>query len=91
MDGQYIAFLCNSLDWDFICYQQSNGLLSYRKIFNGVICRINIYTTKMTVATCLDHPKKGKTQLFRKNVDEEDLRKILKNPRAHTGRGYYTK
>ena len=28
-------------------------------------CRVNVYYTTGTVATCLDHPRQGKTQLFR--------------------------
>lgn len=45
----------------------------------------------MTVATCINHPKQGKTQLFRKNVSFDELDKIFKNPRVHTGKGYQTK
>ena len=53
--------------------------------------RINIYWTSGTVGICLDHPRQGRTQLFRRNVDMETLRKIFKNPSAHTGAGYYQK
>lgn len=70
-----------------IAYKEDQGLVSYSQ---GNI-RINIYLTKMTVSTCLEHPKKGKTQLFRKNVSFEMLRDIFANPRKHTGKGYYTK
>ena len=45
----------------------------------------------MTVSTCLNHPKKGKTQLFRKRVNKEMLEQIFEYPRKHTGKGYYTK
>ena len=51
--------------------------------------RINIYYTTMTVATCLNHPTKGKTQLFRRNVNSRQLVKIFENPRVHTFKGYY--
>lgn len=50
--------------------------------------RINIYYTTRTVGTCLDHPKKGKTQLFRTAVSDELLLELMYNPRAHTGVGY---
>jgi hypothetical protein len=38
-----------------------------------------------TVGTALDHPVKGKTQLFRRNQSLEDLAQIFANPRLHTG------
>lgn len=53
--------------------------------------RINVYYSKMTVATCINHPNKGKSQLFRRRVDYGLLEKIFSNPRIHTGIGYYTK
>ena len=52
--------------------------------------RINVYWTTGTVGTCLDHPRQGKTQLFRRNVDLSSLRAIFQNPRTHTGSGYHT-
>ena len=55
-------------------------------------CRLNIYYSTMTVGTCLNHPKKGKTQLFRKNVWNVDLlENLFFNPRFHTRKGYYKK
>ena len=50
-----------------------------------------MYYTTGTVATCILHPSKGKTQLFRRNMTADDLDLILQNPRTHTGVGYYTK
>ncbi len=54
--------------------------------------RVNVWKTKhvglFTVGTYMDHPKQGKTQLFRKNCNLEEVMKILKNPRIHTGKGY---
>lgn len=60
-------------------------------IIKSTFCRINIYYTKGTVGTALDHPTKGKTQLFRKNVTYKQLEKLFINPRQHTGKGYYQK
>lgn len=74
-------------DFNRIDYQENIGLISYS---NGST-RINVYLSKMTVSTCLNHPKKGKTQLFRKNVTKEMLSNIFEYPRKHTGKGYYTK
>lgn len=73
--------------WRFIEFQENIGMASFTKNQN----RINIYLTKMTVGSCIKHPKKGKTQLFRKNCTLKDIQDIFKNPRVHTGFGYYTK
>lgn len=51
--------------------------------------RINFYLSTGTVGSSLDHPKKGKTQLFRRKVTEYSA--LFDNPRLHTGKGYYTK
>eukprot|EP00751_Fragilariopsis_kerguelensis_P030758 CAMPEP_0170909282 /NCGR_PEP_ID=MMETSP0735-20130129/2425_1 /TAXON_ID=186038 /ORGANISM="Fragilariopsis kerguelensis, Strain L26-C5" /LENGTH=316 /DNA_ID=CAMNT_0011305801 /DNA_START=82 /DNA_END=1030 /DNA_ORIENTATION=- len=54
--------------------------------------RINVYYTTGTVGSCLNHPRRGKTQLFRRNISTLDLlENIFENPRAHTGEGYYTR
>lgn len=68
-----------------IDFQEQIGMVSY----SDGSTRINIYLTKMTVATCLTHPKKGPTQLFRKNVNIDTLKEIFNYPRKHTGKGYY--
>ncbi len=68
-------------------HQPENVMISF---FKGE-SRINIYYTTMTVATCINHPSKGKTQLFRRNVSSKQLIKIFENPRVHTYKGYYEK
>ena len=71
--------------WESLPFQANIGMASFVKGDE----RINVYVTKMTVATCLNHPKKGKKQLFRKNVTPQELELIFKKPRVHTGKGYY--
>lgn len=56
--------------------------------------RINIYYSKpwrLTVATVINHPVGGRKQLFRKFIRMDELPRIFRNPRAHTGKGYYKK
>ena len=71
--------------------KESAYMLSFRhrnKLGCGDV-RINVYFTTGTVSTSLDHPKAGKTQLFRKNgPDYELLDTIFENPRVHTDKGY---
>ncbi len=58
-------------------------------IFTKGNVQVNVYHTTMTVGTALEHPTKGKTQLFRQNVSMPEMTKIFMNPRQHTGKGYY--
>jgi len=51
--------------------------------------KVHVYLRTRTVATQLDHPRRGKTQLFRRDVSIEDLRRIFGDPREHTSKGYY--
>jgi hypothetical protein len=53
--------------------------------------QIDYYYTTGTIKTSLDHPKEGKTQMFRRNVDGGLLRRIFENPRVHTDKGYQTR
>lgn len=46
--------------------------------------RVNVYYTTGTVGTCIDHPRRGQTQLFRRNQSMHDLAQIFNNPRVHT-------
>jgi len=66
-------------------YQKEISLLIFIKGRN----QVNVYHSKMTVGTCVNHPTKGKTQLFRKRVSPEELERIFRKPRVHTGKGYY--
>ena len=91
MKEQEIINIAEFHNWTLHDIQQNIGMISFVKIISGDPARINVYTTKMTVATCINHPRKGKTQLFRKNVSCDLLKKIFKNPRIHTHKGYRTK
>ena len=80
-------FTAEAYGWKEIDHQEKNRMVSFRR--DGT--RINVYYSKMTVGTCLKHPTKGFTQLFRRNVTEKMLEKIFNYPRVHTDRGYYVK
>ena len=50
---------------------------------------LHIWCTTGTVASFLDHPNQGRTQLYRRDVDWSMLVQIMQNPRVHTGQGYH--
>lgn len=88
MELSQIRAIAKKNGWKEIDLQQNISMISFSKDDK----RINVYYSKMTVATALLHPVKGKTQLYRRNVwDIKKLENIFMNPRVHTGRGYYTK
>ena len=83
-----IKNLAERHDWDYIKthWRDYGRMISFRR--SGV--RINIFLRTGTVATCLEHDRKGRTQLFRRNISTKaKLGNILVNPRVHTGEGYY--
>jgi hypothetical protein len=67
--------------------QPNNFMLRFKK---GA-CMLDVWYTRMTVGTYLNHPKQGKTQLFKRNVSLKLLDKLFKNPRLHTRKGYHQK
>ena len=74
---------------NLISLSETSRVISFGKPADNV--RINVYWTTGTVGTCLEHPRQGKTQLFRRNVDLSTLQQIFQNPRLHTGTGYHTR
>ena len=82
---QKIKQIARKYDWH--CIGTNCVMVSFKK----GDARVNVYWTKMTVGTCINHPSKGKTQLFRRKVSLRQLEQIFNNPRLHTGKGYYIK
>ena len=82
-----IRQIATAENWIELDHQENIKMIS----FTNAVDRVNVYYSKMTVATCIEHPKKGKTQLFRKRVSFQELIEIFKAPRVHTGKGYYKK
>lgn len=83
-----IIFCAETNGWHLVQVDQKTYMLGF-KMGEQKHPRINVYVTKSTFVTQIDHPTKGKTQLFRRNVWPENYDKIFANPRVHTGRGYY--
>jgi hypothetical protein len=67
-------------DWQEIDHQENIKMISFT---NGP-SRINVYYSKMTVATVVNHPKLGRQTLYRRNVDFKALDQIFENPRVHS-------
>ena len=86
-----IDAIANRTGWNNINVNLLTRLVSYAKIIELGYCRIDVYFTTMTVSVALRHPKKGKTQLHRKSITDAELGQIFRNPRKHTGKGYYKK
>lgn len=53
--------------------------------------RLNFWLSTGTVGSYLQHPRQGKTQLFRKEIDMSKAGSVFDNPRQHTGKGYHKK
>lgn len=87
MDKKDIIDMAAKHGWDLF----KESIPTYELTFVKQGMKITVWYSKMTVGTCIDHPKKGKTQLFRKLVSKNLLNKLFENPRHHTGAGYYTK
>lgn len=81
---EQIRFIAEKTGYKEVDLQLFNKMISFKKGNT----RINVYYSTMTVGTCLHHPKKGATQLFRRNVSFVLLEKLFANPRQHTGIGY---
>jgi hypothetical protein len=81
--------IAESYSYVELSLNEESRVISFRSQSGSA--RINVYYTTGTVGTCLNHPKRGKTQLFRRETDMEQLDLVFQNPRSHTGKGYYRK
>ncbi|KAL9191312.1 hypothetical protein ACHAXT_001018 [Thalassiosira profunda] len=93
LDLDAVKRLAQMEGYALISFSQRSRVISFRKEGATELdyVRINVYWTTGTVGTCIHHPRQGKTQLFRRNVDLATLCEIFKNPRVHTGAGYHRK
>jgi hypothetical protein len=57
----------------------------------GINIVLDCWPTTGVIGSYLHHPRQGKTQLFRKECDDDTALKIFRNPREHTGKGYQRK
>ncbi|XRB20881.1 C2H2-type domain-containing protein [Pseudoscourfieldia marina] len=72
--------------------EYGEGVVAFRRMsgFDENAELVRVWWRTGTVGTYLKHPRHGKTQLFRRNVDNMRLLgSIFANPRTHTGQGYY--
>lgn len=70
-------------------------MIRIRKGFDYSLVTMNIYWNGKgqvsKIATHMDHPKKGKRQMYRTIKNISDLEQYLINPRKHTKVGYSSK
>lgn len=86
--------LAHEYGWNFYWFKpEHKNLRLSRSDSNGTVY-IDVWIGKKgyTVGTILKHPKHvSKTNLFRRFKSKSELKAVFKNPRAHTGKGYYEK
>ena len=52
--------------------------------------QLNVWCSTGTIGSYLNHPRRGKSQLFRREIyDHRDLQEVFENPRVHGHGGYY--
>lgn len=85
--AEVIKGIAQSMGWTLEQHQENIDLLIF--VREGI--QMNVYYSKMTVATSMKHPTLGFTQLYRRNVGYGLLKHLMDHPRLHTGKGYYHK
>lgn len=86
---EVIRWMAQKYDWEEILHQESERRLRFTKGIDNAI--VDVWYSKMTVGTILNHPIQGRTSLFRKRVSEHLLEEIFADPRIHTSSGYKRK
>jgi hypothetical protein len=84
-DVEDVRWLARAYGWAEVQFNAKSRVLG----FNRGSERVNVIYTTGTVGTCVDHPERGKTQLFREGMTPSQLRDIFVSPRVHTGQGAF--
>lgn len=77
--------LADKYNWREIEHRPENGMIRFKRRVDDIL---DYWYTTDTVGTIITHRWNGRKQLFRKYIGRS-LEKIFKNPRSHTGEGYY--
>lgn len=90
----YYEHLARTYGWHRVNITTENRVhrQRYRRpLASGDYEVLDCWPTTRTIASYLYHPRQKRTQLFRKQCDKEEAKRIFQNPRTHTGKGYHTK
>ena len=85
---ELLRIIAEHYGWREIKHDESQKLLRFKKGGNDLI---DIWYSTMTIGTTITHPVRGRNTLFRRNVNADMLKKVLRNPRFHTNEGYHKK
>lgn len=88
LDGEarIVARMAFEYGWKMLWHREEEGRIRFKKNKKDIV---DVWYGTMTVGTIIDHPKRGRNQLFRKSQTMKELRMIFENPRVHTGEGYH--
>jgi len=82
-----------TLGWTFTGSAPGSSVEFFEcRLDSSNLVKLDWYYTTGTVKTSLEHPVQGRTQLFLsgEHISPSVYRKILSNPREHTGQRYHT-
>ena len=86
LDESELDYKAETRGWEKISTEKSTApMVSYRR--DGA--RLNFWLSTGTVGSYLEHPRQGKTQLFRRKTSMNAANALFDNPRVHTGSGYH--
>ena len=78
--------------WSLVAFDKAPNTLEFQKADGfGPPMKMQVFYTSGKVSTVVNHPKKGRNQMFRHHVGRKQLEKIALNPRVHTRNGYRRK
>ena len=75
--------------WRCVYTNEQESVVSFSVDRARETISVNVFYDKAVVGIVTYHPRMGKTQSFKHKVGLADLKKIFRDPKAHTGDGYY--
>jgi len=84
-DVEFVRGLALAYDLKEIVYNETSRIISFQTEYRETI---HVYFTTRTVGCTIYLPTQGKTQLFRRNCTDQELKEILKDINSLTGKSY---
>lgn len=84
-----VKLAANDRCWRCVYTNEQESVVSFSVDRARETISVNVFYDRAVVGIVTYHPRMGKTQSFKHKVGLADLKKIFRDPKAHTGDGHH--
>jgi hypothetical protein len=80
--------LAKDAGYTYIVWKYDRNELFLKSAVCDMKCHWNTNDEAWSVRTTLKHPRLGESELWRNFLTEDDVKRVIMNPREHIGKGH---